>query len=71
MRPKTNCNFLFLKRKIVTKAIIADAKNINGITFKVIASLENKSTTNICCFTVSHILNTKINAPETTEVNSK
>lgn len=45
--------------------------NIKGTTFKVITSLENKSTTKIFSLIVFHKLNTKIKPPETTEAKNK
>ena len=56
---------------MVTNDKIADVMNINGITFKVISALKNKSKTNICSFKVFHKLNTKIKPPETIEAKNK
>lgn len=67
MRPSTNCNFLLLNKKIAIIDKTADAMNIKGITFNVSISLENKSTTKICCLIVFHKLNTKIKPPDTIE----
>ena len=71
MRPKTNCNFLSLNKKIVIKVSIADAKNKIGIILNVISSLDNRSKAKTFCFIVLHKLNTKINPPETADANSK
>lgn len=45
--------------------------NIKGITLKVIASLENKSTTKIFSLIVFHRLNIKIKPPDTIEAKIK
>lgn len=71
MRPITNCNFLFLNRKMVTNEMIADSKNNAGIDFKRKDSFVNKSNAKIFSFKVFHKLNTKIMAPETTEAKNK
>lgn len=71
MRPKTNCNCLFLNRKIVTNATNEDAMNAVGIILYDIDSCENKSTINIFFSATFHKLKMKINPPETIEASSK
>jgi hypothetical protein len=70
-RPRTNCNCLFLNRKIVTNAKIDDAMNAVGIILNCIDSSKNKSTINIFFPETIHKLKTKIIPPVTMEVSNK
>jgi hypothetical protein len=63
-RPTTNCNFLFLNKKISKKVPIAESKNNIGITFKRKDSLVNKSNAKISSLRLLHKLNTNIKPPE-------
>ena len=63
-RPKTNCNFLFLNKNIVTIDNSADRKNRIGIVFKDKESDKNKSITDELPLKVVHRFTKKINPPE-------
>ena len=72
IRPTTNCNCLFLNRKIAINDTIADNKNKIGTIFCKIESALNKSKTNTSSSDeFVHKLNTTINPLEIIVANNK
>ncbi len=63
-RAKTDCNNLFLNKKIVTIDSMADIKKNIGIIFCNIEKEENKSIEKTGSFAILHKLNTKVSPPE-------
>ncbi len=70
-RPTTNCNCLFLNKKIATTDNMADKKNDTGILFCKKEAACNKSKEKIVLLAVLHKLNTKVNPPEIIPANNR
>ena len=71
IRPITNCNCLFLNKKIATIDSIAEIINAIGIDFNNVESCWNKSKVKTLSFKVFHKSNTNIKPPETREAINK
>lgn len=71
IRPITNCNCLFLNKKIAAIDNIAEIINAMGIDFNNVESCWNKSKVKTLSFKFFHKSNTNIKPPETKEVINK